>query len=158
VRDISVCVRLALVLLLAAVGAVLLMDRDGLRAEYFALGAPWEGKPISTTVGEPHVEDVSQVAAVLSTNVVFSIRWSGWWDVAQEGKYRFLLDADDGGYLRIDDKLVVETSREVGRRKASGRKPLVPGFHRVEIGLYQTDRASRLAVQYAAPGSIPGPG
>ena len=58
-----------------AVGALLLFDQPGLRAEYFALGVPWEGKPISTAIGEPRLEDVSQVGAVLTTRAVFSIRW-----------------------------------------------------------------------------------
>ena len=151
IREILIGLRLVLVLLLAAVGALLLTDQHGLRAEYFALGGPWEGKPLTTAVGEPRLEDVSQVGAVLNTIAVFSIRWSGWWEVAQKGEHRFLLDADDGGYLRIDDELVVDTSGAVGKRQEAGRKALAAGFHAVEIGLYQTDGDSRLALRWVAP-------
>jgi hypothetical protein len=145
--------RVVLLLLLAAAGAVLVASRPGLKAEYFALGAPWEGRPFNTAVGEPRLESASQVGEALMTKVVFSIRWSGWWDVAQEGEHHFSLAADDGGYLRIDDELIVDTGGVFGERLEAGRKALEPGFHAVEIGLYQTLGESRLAVDWVAPGS-----
>ena len=144
---------LALLVLLTAVGALLITDRPGLEAHYFALGAPWEGKPLYKTVGEPRLEHVSQVTDVLLTEVAFSIRWTGWWDVAQSGDHRLFLAADDGAYVRIDDELVVDTGGVFGEPIQRGRKALEPGFHAVEIGLYQRHSDSRLVIQWVAPGS-----
>ncbi|MEE8367730.1 MAG: PA14 domain-containing protein, partial [Thermoanaerobaculia bacterium] len=153
-QRISIGLRLVLLLLLAIAGALLVTDRPGLRAEYFALGTPWEGRPLYSTVGEPRLETASQIRQVLMTEVGFSVRWSGWWAVAGEGEHRFSLDADDGGYLRIDDELIVDSRGVFGERRKAGRKALEAGFHAVEIGLYQTLGESRLAVRWVAPGSM----
>ncbi|MEE8138106.1 MAG: PA14 domain-containing protein, partial [Thermoanaerobaculia bacterium] len=145
--------RVVLLLLLVAAGASLLTYQPGLEAEYFALGEPWQGTVFSTKVGAPRLESASQVGEALMTKVVFSIRWTGWWAVTQAGEHQFALDADDGGYLRIDDDLLIDTRGIFGERRETGRKTLEPGFHAVEIGLYQTYGQSRLAVHWAAPGS-----
>lgn len=154
VRDGLCC---AVLLLLASCGALLLTDRPGLRAEYFALGAPWKGKPFGTAVGAPGLENASQVREHLATPVSFSIRWSGWWEVAQGGEHRFFLGADDGGYLRIDDQLIAEASAAAGERAASGRIALSPGFHKVEAGLFQGSGDAWLGIHWVAPGSTEGP-
>lgn len=144
---------LALFLILAVTGALLITDRPGLRAEYFALGQPWEGKPFHTAVSQPGLASAGDVGDVLSTKVVFSIRWSGWWAVEPAGGHRFSLDADDAGYLRVDGELVVDTEGVFGERQETGSKVLEPGFHAVEIGLHQRYGESRLAVHWAAPGT-----
>jgi hypothetical protein len=142
----------ALLLLLAACGGLLLTDRPGLLTEYFALGAPWEGKPFSRAVGAPGLERISQVGEHLKSSAAVSIRWSGWWEVAHDGEHRFFLDADDGGYLRIDGQRIVEVSAAEGERKASGPVVLAPGFHRIELGLFQASGDARLAIHWLAPG------
>ena len=152
-RQVQSGLRLVLLLLLAAAGALLLTDQPGLQAEYFALGPPWEGKPFNTEVGQPGLRSASDVSDALRTKVVFSIRWSGWWAARQAGEHRFSLDADDGGYLRIDDELLVDTRGVFGERRETGDKALEPGFHAVEIGLFQNYGESRLAVHWVAPGS-----
>ena len=63
----------ALALLVA--GWALLRDRPGLEAEYFALSAPWEGRPVHRGVGVPRLASAAE--APLVTDSVFSIRWSG---------------------------------------------------------------------------------
>ncbi|MCZ6727495.1 MAG: PA14 domain-containing protein, partial [Acidobacteria bacterium] len=151
-QQVQIGLRLVLLLLVAVSGALLVTYHPGLLTEYFALGAPWEGKPFNTAIGEPRLDSASEVSEALKTKVVFSIRWSGWWAVAQEGEHRFSLDADDGGYLRIDGALIVDTRGIFGERRETGRKVLEPGFHAVEIGLYQTHGDSRLAVHWVAPG------
>lgn len=144
---------LALPLLLAGAGLLLIADRAGLDVEYFALAAPWEGRPFTTGVGEPSLDSASEVGDALMTKVAFSVRWRGWWDVERAGEHRFSLVADDGGYLRVDDDLVVDTGGLFGEPRESGVKALEPGFHAVEIGLYQTYGESGLAVHWAAPGA-----
>jgi len=139
--------------LLTACGLVLLVDQPGLRAEYFALEAPWEGKPLGTGVGEPRLAGPAEVGAHLTTPVVFSIRWSGWWRVTQPGEHRFYLDVDDGGYLRIDDQAIVDIAATEGGGAASGRAVLRPGYHRIEIGLVQNYGDARMACYWVPPGA-----
>lgn len=152
-RRVGTGLSLALLLLLIAAGVLLVTDRPGLRAECFALGAPWEGKPVATTVSQPRLDSVSEIRQVINTEVSFSVRWSGWWAVSQEGRHRFTLKADDGGYLRIDGDLIVDSRDAPAKGRWVGRKTLEPGFHKVEIGFFQRYGDSDLAIRWTAPGS-----
>ena len=49
---------------------------------------------------------LTQIHEYLKTSVTFSIRWRGWWRVTEHGQHAFTLDADDGGYIRIDGDVV----------------------------------------------------
>ncbi len=138
--------------MLAIVGGLLVLDRPGLEASYFALGEPWEGRPYSVGVGEPGLASASEVSEHLSTEALFSIRWTGWWYVARAGEHRFALAADDAGYLRIDGELVSDTDGRFGKATSTGSVTLDSGFHTIEIGLYQRDGASFLEVGWSAPG------
>lgn len=144
-----------LLLVLVVAGLVLLRDRPGLRAEYFALRGPWKGQPFNRGVGLPRLDGASQVGEALKTKVLFSIRWRGWWWVGQTGEHRFTLDADDGGYLRIDGETVVDKSTPSHEARLAGSKELARGFHRVEAGLYQRYGESRLAIDWVPPGRDP---
>lgn len=144
---------LAAVLALAVLGALLVGDRSGLRAEYFALSAPWEGRPLYETVGEPGLATTSEIHTVLTTTAVFSVRWSGWWVVADGGTHGFTVDADDGAYIRIDNELVVDSRGVFGAPRPAGSRALEPGFHAIEVGLYQTHGESHLAIHWEAPGT-----
>ncbi len=67
-REARTAVRLAFllaILLAAALGVLLLTDRPGLRAEYFALQAPWQGKPICTSIGAPGLANASEIQEFL---------------------------------------------------------------------------------------------
>lgn len=149
-RD-GLCLGAALFVVLC--GALLLVDRPGLRAEYFALGEPWQGAPLSTAIKAPALADPSQVGDRLTIPALFSLRWRGWWRVEQGGEHQFYLDADDGGYLRIDGALVAEVPAAAGVPVASRAVELAPGFHAVEIGLYQTADDARLAIHWLPPGA-----
>lgn len=135
---------------LVALGVVLLRDRPGLRAEYFALDAPWEGRRLYATIGEPRLDTISEI---LATDVVFSVRWSGWWHVAKGGTSRFVVDADDGAYIRLDGDLVVDSRGVFGEPIGSGEKILERGFHRLEIGFYQTHGEAELDFLWWPPGA-----
>jgi hypothetical protein len=142
-----------LTLALASVAALLLADRAGLGAEYFALGAPWSGRPITRMVGEPRLDHVADIHKVLSTDVVFSVRWRGWWDVREGGEHSFAVEADDGGYLRIDGILRADSAGIFGEPPSPSGSQLAAGFHAIEIGLFQTIGNSHLAVGVAGPGA-----
>lgn len=136
---------------LVTVGMLLLIDRPGLSVEYFALGEPWEGAPVHATVGEPRLEAAAQ--APLVTDVVFSARWRGWVRVADGGRHRFRLDADDGAYLRVGSELVADTAGLFGEARPGGRIELEPGFHRIEIGYFQITGEGRMTIDWRGPGN-----
>jgi hypothetical protein len=144
------------VLALAGVGALLVTDRPGLRAEYFTLRPPWEGKPTYTTINEPHLPKDADIEEVFTMEVPFSVRWSGWWAVREGGRHRFTLDADDGGYLSIDGDPVVDSRDTPQKRQWSGRRKLEPGFHKIEIGFFQALDKSHFSIDWTGPRSARG--
>jgi len=149
---------------LALAGGLLIADRGGLRGEYRALGAPWQGEPYAVRVGVPQLatrvpEPESELgpAGVLVSPVLFSVRWSGWWRVDRGGEYRIAVDADDGAWVRVDGELVIDTEGRFGPAIEDRIVPLEEGFHALEIGYRQGDGASRLAVGVASVPLPPGP-
>jgi hypothetical protein len=137
----------------ALAGALLIADRPGLGADYFALAAPWSGAPLGRAVGSPGIADAADVGERLATPVVFSVRWSGWWRVEAAGRHRFFLDADDGGYLRVDGRTVAELDSAGGERAASGEIELAPGFHAIEAGYFQRAGEARFTLHWLPPGA-----
>ncbi len=140
--------RLALIVAAVVAGALLIVDRPGLEARYYALGEPWEGDPYHVTVDVPALAEVDDILDALATRVHFSVRWRGWWYVDAAGEHRFTLTADDAGAVRIDGEQVVASAR----RSAVGAIELAPGLHRVEIDLRQSHGESRLDLGWVPPG------
>lgn len=152
------------VAVLALAGGLLIADRGGLRGEYRALGAPWEGEPYAVRIGVPQIAprvpspeaELGSTGALVSS-ALFSVRWSGWWQVDRGGEYRFAVDADDGAWVRLDGELVIDTEGRFGAPSADRTVALEPGFHALEIGYRQGDGESRLAVGLAPVPLPPGP-
>lgn len=152
------------VVVLALVGGLLVVDRGGLRGEYRALGAPWQGEPYAVRVGVPHLAPRQPApdaelgpSDVLISPVLFSVRWSGWWRVGRAGEYRFAVDADDGAWVRLDGELVIDTEGRFGAPVAERTVALEPGYHALDVAYRQGDGESRLAIGVAPVPLPPGP-
>jgi len=146
-----------LAVILAGLGILLLADREGLRAEYFALGAPWTGRPATQAISEPRLAGTADIHEFLATEVVFSVRWSGWWEARESGARSFAVVADDGGYLRIDGKLRVDTRGVLDEPVSADGEALESGLHRIEVGLFQTVGEAQLAVAVTGLDGTPRP-
>lgn len=161
-RNALLAMGLLTALALAASGWLLVCDRPGLEAEYFALVAPWEGRPVHTKVRVPELEppleedNISFIGDSLVTEAGFSIRWSGAWNVEREGRHLLAMTADDGGYIRVDGEIFADTRGLFGPAKEASSRRLAPGFHDLEIGVYQTVGASRMEIEWKEPGVGPG--
>ena len=68
--------------------------------------------------------------------------WRGWVVVDRAGSYRFKVRADEGGYLKIGDRVT---------RKKNYRVALERGIHAIEIGFHQTRGDYRLQTQWVPP-------
>ena len=99
-------------------------------------------------VGAPALADADAVYDIASSTVLVSARWRGGWRVEAAGLHRFAFDADDGAYLEIDGERVLDT-RERG---LTGHVELEEGFHRVEIGYFQTGGDANLRLRWLPPG------
>lgn len=143
---------LAGALLVGALGLRLLIDRPGLRVDYFATDTDWQGSPIYSDVGPPQVQGCGEVGGILVSKEIFSLRWRGWLWIEESGEYRFRLKADEWAYLRLDDEVVVPGDRARPRKVSSAPRRLEQGLHSIEVGLVQTGGNCRLELRWAAAG------
>jgi hypothetical protein len=75
----------------------------------------------------------------------FLIDYTGTFTVREYGSYEFRLYSDDGSYLYIDDKLVIENDGKHAPTSRWGTIPLVAGRHRILVRYAQTN--DRMALQ-----------
>jgi hypothetical protein len=82
----------------------------------------------------------------------FSVSWTGWIRIEQEGEYTFLLESDDGSFLFIDDVMIINNGGIHVAREASGTIALTRGFHSLKITYFQEGGAYKLQVSWQKPG------
>jgi hypothetical protein len=83
----------------------------------------------------------------------FLIDYTGTFTVREYGAYDFRLKSDDGSYLYIDDKLVIENDGEHEPRSKSGSIPLCAGEHRIKVRYAQTHDRMALQLFVRVPGN-----
>ncbi|MAW78548.1 MAG: hypothetical protein CMJ95_14365 [Planctomycetes bacterium] len=82
----------------------------------------------------------------------FGIRFSGEFLVAQEGRYEFALNSDDGSKLWIDNELVVDNDGEHGPTTKSGHKLLTSGWHSIDVRVWENGGGEVIGLQWSGPG------
>lgn len=133
-------------------GLLLVRDQPGLRGSYYLLERPWEGRPVASATTSPHLEHASDLDSVLSSRVGVGVRWDGWWHVERPGVHTFGLDTDNGGYLRIDGRDVLDTRGRSSLASRLSRIELEPGFHAVEAGFFEGIGEARFRIYWIPPG------
>jgi hypothetical protein len=138
--------------ILAGAGRALLRVSHGLSAEYF------------TNVDRNGVAALTGVDPDASTSALarrwgngppetFSARWRGYLPVARSGSYRFATTSDDGSWLYVDGRLVVDNGGTHGVVTRSGQTFLESGPHFILIEYFQAGGPSALEVSWARDGA-----
>jgi len=138
-------------LVLGVLGLLFLIDRPGLRTEYFALTPHWDNAPVFTRVGSPQLRDLEDVSGIILSKEIFSIRWRGWICVPHSGTYGFRVAADEASFLRLDGEVLLELDTSVRKRKRTRERYLEAGVHAIELGMAQTGRESRMRLSWNPP-------
>lgn len=81
----------------------------------------------------------------------FLIDYTGTFTVREYGSYEFRLHSDDGSYLYIDGKLVIENDGKHAPESRRGSIPLVIGRHRILVRYAQTNDRMALQLFVRAP-------
>ena len=145
---------LALLLVVATwfviAGAGAVDGQPGPRGEYF-IGPTFEGTP---ALVEPHgaltTEALRARAAVLKSER-FRARWSGVLSVDQPGPHAFAVTSDDGGWLYVDGRLVVDNGGSHGMTGAQATVDLAAGPHEVRVEYAQDGGGVGLEVTITPP-------
>ena len=87
----------------------------------------------------------------------FGLRYRGYIDVPQQGVYNFFFTCDDGGKLRIDNRLVVDNDGLHGPILKSGGIALDKGPHIFELDFIEGGGGFTLDLKYSTGSEQPAP-
>lgn len=88
----------------------------------------------------------------------FAFRFTGVIMVPEDGEYTFYTRSDDGSWLYIDGKLVVDNGGIHGAQERSGRVELKAGSHSIRVEMYEAAGEESLVVEWNPPGRGQGAG
>ncbi|WP_123803503.1 PA14 domain-containing protein [Maribacter sp. 4G9] len=97
--------------------------------------------------------DVSGLAATHTPGdgETYSVRYTGYIEIATGGSYTFFTNSDDGSKLFIDALEVVDNDGLHAMNEESGTISLAAGFHWLEIVFFERTGGDNLIVQYQGP-------
>ena len=130
-------VRSAIIATTLLVGLLLLANRfdavrEGLNATYFA-GPDWSLSSIAATSREHPSTARLFEAWKGAPPEEFTVIWAGSFLATGDGVYTFSTVSDDGSWVYVDGKLVVDNGGRHGPVEARGTTPLVRGVHAILI-------------------------
>ncbi|HZU85086.1 MAG TPA: PA14 domain-containing protein [Polyangiaceae bacterium] len=110
-------------------------------------------KVYTDTLDVPERQSFDGFPGVTGRSDWFLIDYTGKFSVTGHGTYEFRLHSDDGSYLYVDDKLVIENDGKHAPESRSGRVQLAVGEHRIRVLYAQTTDRMALQLFVRAPGT-----
>ena len=145
-------------LLFAVLTAARTIDplREGLTVTYFSDQA-WTSAPILTRIDrEPSTDSIFDAWHGHPPGS-FSATWSGSIVALRSGRYSFETDSDDGSWVYVDGRLVVDNGGGHAERIGLGTVQLGRGVHEIFVKYFQEGGGLHLDVLWARDGSAPEP-
>jgi hexosaminidase len=128
----------------------------GLNATYFNGYFPTAGRMQGTTAkGSTIVETVTVPKQAEADK--FGVQFRGYLNVPETGIYTFYLTCDDGGTLRIADRLVVDNDGLHSAIEKSGQVALSKGLQSVALDFVEGGGGYTLMLKYSKDGGAPQP-
>jgi hexosaminidase len=126
----------------------------GLRLNWF------KGSFSATTALAGRAPDVTATVKTITVSKeaqlpAFGLQYRGYIDVPQDGIYTFYLTCDDGGVLKIADRLVVDNDGLHASREKNGQVALKKGLQRFALDFIEGGGGYTLKLQYSFNGSAP---
>jgi hypothetical protein len=134
-------------------------QRNGLNTSFYQ-GAGWDKlpvfenlKPSANWKSNEFFMDTDQINKwIKKDNSCFALKYEGFIQIDNPGKYTFWTQSDDGSKLFIDGKKVVDNDGNHGVEEASGSVVLTEGKHAIRVEVYNNDGAYWLDAFYRGPG------
>lgn len=137
------------ILLLGVLWSASLQDRPGLQGHYYP-NPSWEGEPaVARLDSSPYV--AGKEGENILNAPAFSVTWHGWITLPKSGIYRFATESDDGSFLRIDGKTIVDNGGAHGLRKVTAEVTLQKGLYPLEIQYFQIGGYSVMRTFWTPP-------
>jgi len=84
----------------------------------------------------------------------FSVIWSGRLYAPRSGLYKFYTESDDGSFLYIDNKLVVDNGGDHGIKTVKGSMYLTEGYYDIKIKYYNSSGSGQIKVFWEMPAGL----
>jgi hypothetical protein len=145
----AVLILLPLVFLLTARG----IDTGvGLSGRYYT-GPDWQGEAILRIDREINTRSLTPLPESLRGS--FSARWDGYLHVDRPGRYVFQLISDDGSWLEIDDRGVIDNGGNHSPVLKQATVDLAEGDHAIGLTFFQGGGKWRLELLWGLEGDTP---
>ncbi len=93
-----------------------------------------------------------ETRAGLGISPPLSVRWDGLIEIPRAGTYVFATESDDGSWIYIDDRMVVDNGGTHAVQYRSGEIELEEGFYRFQIRYFDVGGGAVLKVLWTPPG------
>jgi len=110
----------------------------------------------SATSATNPTDETNWPQSIVGRQENFSVSWDGYLQVPAESDYTFYLTSDDGSWLWVDDVQLIDNSGLHSYRTYTGTTHLAPGYHHIEVGMYENTglAVARLEFQTPSMGSL----
>ena len=108
----------------------------GLEGKYFD-NLEWQGEPAIISLDSQISSETLVIQREKLPQNRYTVEWTGYIDILETETYTFFLESDDGSWLFIDDKLVVDNGGIHGLIEKEGKIHLRKGVHRIKIRYLQ---------------------
>ena len=129
--------------------------KPGLLAKYFQKINP-VGEPVRVKI-EDKIDFRYDKEEEKPMKSPFSILWEGLIEIPQAGNYTFATVSDDGSWLFIDEKLVVDNGGTHAMDYKSNSIWLEKGYHRIQIKYFDSAWGAVMKVTWIPPEGREGP-
>jgi hypothetical protein len=148
-------------LALILVPLVLLLAASRLEAHFGLIGqyysnADWQGEAVSR-IDRQLTTHLLTPPPGLRRNAAFSAEWDGFLYVPRTGRYRFQLISDDGSWLELDGRLVIDNGGNHAPVLREQLVDLAAGPRAVRVRFFQGTGEWRLNLLWAEEGAQPEP-
>jgi len=133
-------------------GVFLLSPQRGLTGRYYA-NTNWSGEPMLVRI-DPQIQlsDVPPTQQNFFNQDYFSVAWEGFVDIPKEGNYIWSTRSDDGSWLYIDGKLVVNNGGNHSFQEVARALTLSKGLHSIKVLYFEGVRQAGIKWFWKPPG------
>ena len=122
--------------------------RPGLIGSYYT-NPDWQGSPVVVSIDSLFSTSRLTTHAARWRTYSFSVSWKGFLEIDRPGSYTATIRSDDGAWLFVDERLVINNGGEHTLRERSATVVLDAGLHPIELRYFQGDGDFELGVTLA---------
>ena len=108
----------------------------GLEGRYYN-NTDWQGSPVIISLDSEISSETLRTQRKKLPQNRYSVEWIGYIDIQETATYTFFLESDDGSWLFLDEKLIVDNGGTHGLLEKEGKIQLRSGVHRIRIRYFQ---------------------